>query len=96
MAFLRAEAVGGRHRVTLRRRLRSNTIGLGPSLGAAYGLFLAVGLLCAGGCSKKERAPAKAKIGAILMQQDQFFRLNERGMKAAAQDHQAHLIGKSL
>lgn len=91
MTFLRAGAVGGRHRVILRHRLRSNTIGLGPSLGAAYGLFLVVGLLCAGGCSKKEPAPAKAKIGAILMQQDQFFRLNERGMKAAAQDHQVDL-----
>ena len=75
----------------LRHRVRSSTIGLAPSLGVAYGLLLAAAVLSAGGCSKKEPADAKLKIGAILMQQDQFFRLNELGMKAAAKDYDIDL-----
>jgi ABC-type sugar transport system substrate-binding protein len=59
---------------------------------AAFCGCLAMGLLAASACSKKEEtASAKLKIGAILMQQDQFFRLNEHGMRAAAEEHQVDL-----
>jgi len=48
-------------------------------------LLLILTASCGGG--KPTAAPAAAKapvIGAVLMQQDQFFRLNEAGMRAAA------------
>ncbi len=36
-------------------------------------------------CDRSTTDSAKPNIGAILMQQDQFFRLNESGMRAAAE-----------
>src|SRR5262249_32671736 len=36
------------------------------------------------GCARSAPDSGKPKFGAILMQQDQFFRLNEAGMTAAA------------
>lgn len=75
----------------LRHRVRSRRMGLASSRGVRHGLVLVAGLLAAGGCSEKEATPGKLKIGAILMQQDQFFRLNELGMEAAARDHQVDL-----
>ena len=77
--------------MTLRRRFRSNMGGLVLSVAGARCLFLAACLLAAGACGKEESAPVRLKIGAILMQQDQFFCLNELGMKAAAEDHQVDL-----
>ncbi len=37
------------------------------------------------GCAKKEPGPHRPVVAAILMQQDQFFQLNEQGMRAAAE-----------
>lgn len=62
-------------------------------------LALAV-LASLGGCARKDEAPVPAAalaaprkpvVGAILMQQDQFFRLNEAGMREAAEAFGADL-----
>ena len=37
------------------------------------------------GCSRRHEGPHKPRVGVILMQQDQFFRPNDNGMKAAAE-----------
>ncbi|MBX3396414.1 MAG: substrate-binding domain-containing protein [Phycisphaerae bacterium] len=61
------------------------------------------------GCEKKSETPAEApakafdltrptvdiRIGAILMQQDQFFRANEAGMKAAAKEFGATMTAQN-
>lgn len=71
--------------------------------------FACILCLAAAGCDKKseapEEAPAKAfdltrptadiRIGAILMQQDQFFRANETGMKAAAKEFGATMTAQN-
>jgi len=43
-------------------------------------------LLSIAGCEKHAEKPDAPTVAAILMQQDQFFRLNESGMQAAAAD----------
>lgn len=43
-------------------------------------------LASCGGRPATDDAPRKPKIGVVLMQQDQFFRLNEAGMRAAADE----------
>jgi ABC-type sugar transport system substrate-binding protein len=49
------------------------------------GLWLLLAAIPLGGCHKEAALAAKKPtVGAILMQQDQFFRMNEEGMKAAA------------
>jgi ABC-type sugar transport system substrate-binding protein len=73
------------------RGFRASAIGSGLCPGALLCFILAAGLLAVSGCEKKEQSPAKLRIGAILMQQDQFFRLNEHGMKDAAEEHQIDL-----
>src|SRR5262245_11857551 len=45
----------------------------------------------ASGPGSSRRIVTHPVIGAILMQQDQFFRLNEQGMREAAASHQADL-----
>jgi ABC-type sugar transport system substrate-binding protein len=53
------------------------------SIRAAFGAIVVCGLLC--GCDRRSDDSGKPKVGVILMQQDQFFRLNEFGMKSAAE-----------
>ncbi len=54
-----------------------------------FHVLTSIGLgLCAAGlaaCDRSTQNTDKPKIGAILMQQDQFFRLNESGMRTAAE-----------
>jgi ABC-type sugar transport system substrate-binding protein len=45
----------------------------------------------AGASGPARRTAAHPVIGAILMQQDQFFRMNEQGMREAAASHSADL-----
>ena len=45
---------------------------------------LTTGALLPCSCDKSSDTPGRPVIAAILMQQDQFFRLNEEGMKDAA------------
>ena len=71
--------------------IRAGSIGLNVWLRPTLGLFFLGGVFAVNGCSKEEPAPGKLKIGAILMQQDQFFRLNEHGMKDAAEQHHVDL-----
>ena len=63
--------------------------------GAVFILLLAWSLLAGSsllpGCGREEERPGQAQIAAILMQQDQFFRLNEHGMEAAAAELNANL-----
>jgi len=47
-------------------------------------ILTALLLAACGGRPATGDAPKKPKIGVVLMQQDQFFRLNEAGMRAAA------------
>jgi sugar transport system substrate-binding protein len=47
-------------------------------------MLAALLLAACGGRPATGDAPGKPKIGVVLMQQDQFFRLNEAGMRAAA------------
>ena len=47
-------------------------------------ILAALLLASCGGRPATGDAPKKPKIGVVLMQQDQFFRLNEAGMRAAA------------
>ena len=58
------------------RRMRSFP-GFAASLAAAF-------MMSCGATPRAPDAAKKPKIGVVLMQQDQFFRLNEAGMRAAA------------
>lgn len=69
----------------------ATAIGLGQRPAVICWFILMGGLFVISGCEKNEQAPATLRIGAILMQQDQFFRLNEHGMKDAADQHQVDL-----
>ena len=63
----------------------------GPPLGLLACLALVLGPL--NGCGKAEKEPSgRRKVAAILMVQDQFFRLNEFGMKDAAKRLDVELL----
>jgi ABC-type sugar transport system substrate-binding protein len=47
-------------------------------------LFVGAAILMSCGKPATGDTPKKPKVGVVLMQQDQFFRLNEAGMRAAA------------
>ncbi len=51
---------------------------------SAASLSVAFFLSLIAGCDRAQSADGRPRVGAILMQQDQFFRMNEQGMRAAA------------
>ena len=54
-------------------------------------LFVGAVVLC--GCSVQDNStPSKYQIAVILLQGDQFYRLNEAGMKAAAKKYNVELL----
>src|SRR5262249_34915131 len=61
----------------VRLKIRIDAIKIALAISAASVAVIA-------GCSRKDSVPGGPRVGASLMQQDQFFRLNEAGMKAAA------------
>src|SRR5215813_13805081 len=82
--------LGARGGSTMRRRWTRG----GAALGLC-GLALAA-VACGGGnggsgAGGTGRSASHPVIGVILMQQDQFFRMNEQGMREAAASHNADL-----
>ncbi len=57
----------------------------GLAFKSAASLLVAFILSAVCGCDRQQAADGRPRIGAILMQQDQFFRMNEQGMRAAAE-----------
>jgi len=55
-------------------------------------LSVVAGILSLKGCVKEPRETARFKVAGIVFQEDQFFRLIEYGMKAAAEKHNVELL----
>src|SRR5262245_56381514 len=55
-----------------------------PERSAPLALAAALLASCGGQPAAERASPQAPRLGVVLMQQDQFFRLNEAGMRAAA------------